>query len=249
MRIVWDEQDARVYRRGVDRVVIYPHNNGSYKSGIPLSGVTDISITPANEVSTLYTNDYKAKEMPTYDEIDGSITMYHMPHALLSLIGQDTSGPVTLHQQGYESFGMCYRTLIGDAGNYLLDVVFVCIPTSYKHDHTTVSDQIEPGSFTLDFTCLPKDYDPDTLVPFYAMTLYSFELGPEVMKNIEDILYGTEDTDPRFLEVDDVFDAIKRARAQTAGYPDPGLYPHNDLYPGISFGIVGSAVVDSGIVG
>ena len=57
-QIVWDKTSERLYRTGVDRVVLFPQTTGGvYGQGVGWNGVTKISESPdGGDTTTIYAN-------------------------------------------------------------------------------------------------------------------------------------------------------------------------------------------------
>lgn len=101
----------------------------------------------------------------------------------------------SIGQQSRKSFGLCYRTKIGDDVNgqdagYKLHLIYGAQASPSERNYETMNESPEAAQFSWEFSTTPipvKDHNPTSLG-----TLDSTQVPKEVMKRIEDILYGTD---------------------------------------------------------
>ena len=80
-QIVWDKSSERLYRTGVDRVVLFPQTTGgAYGEGVGWNGVTKISESPdGGDTTTIYANNNIYLNLVAKENFKGSITAYTYP--------------------------------------------------------------------------------------------------------------------------------------------------------------------------
>ena len=80
-QIVWDKTSERLYRTGVDRVVLFPQTTGgTYGQGVGWNGVTKISESPdGGDTTTIYANNNIYLNLVAKENFKGSITAYTYP--------------------------------------------------------------------------------------------------------------------------------------------------------------------------
>ena len=116
-KITWDEIGDRLYETGVKNVVLYPMaSSGVYGTGVAWNGVTAITESPSGaEANPLYADDIKYLELRSVEEFGASIEAYTYPDEFAACDGSaDLIAGVKLGQQTRNSFGLCYRTTLGN---------------------------------------------------------------------------------------------------------------------------------------
>jgi len=114
-------------------------------------------------------------------------------------IVQDQTG-VFLTSQRHERFSLCYRTMIGNDLNdfslgYKIHLVYNLTAKPSTTSRTTLAmDDLEALEFEWSVTSIPEDvagYHPTS-----HFIIDSRRIDPWLLADIEDILYGDEDSDP-----------------------------------------------------
>jgi len=185
-KIVWETPDD--IEIGVDRGVLYP----TIGPGVGWNGLTKVDEVPTTEVKVRYLDGVRTRARRTRGEFSGSIEAFTYPDELYSNV---------LVQQRAQTFGMSYRVAAGEF--YRLHLVYnvVLVPSDRNYV------QQNPNAFRWDFTTLPID------MPNAARSAHLILDGtlayPWVMADLEDILYGTDSTDPRLPEPQEVWDLVE----------------------------------------
>lgn len=117
MKIVWDKQGERVYETGVDHGVLYiPDGSGVYNNGVAWNGLTTVTESPSGaEASPQYADNIKYLNLISAEEFGATIEAFTYPDEFLQFDGvqQPTPG-VSVGQQSRKTFGLSYRTKIGN---------------------------------------------------------------------------------------------------------------------------------------
>ena len=202
MRIEWDKTGERLYETGVDRGVVYPQEAGAYPKGAGWNGLTNVTITPSGaEATPLYANNHKYLNLMSVEECGGSIEAYMYPDEFAECDGAKELVPgVKVRQQKRKTFGLCYRTLIGSdtegtAHGYKLNLIYGCLAAPSEQANATVNDNPEAKTMSWEFSTTPvevNDCDPTSHLEIDSTTV-----DADKLKALEDILYGTEDEEPR----------------------------------------------------
>lgn len=215
-QIVWDKTSERLYRTGVDRVVLFPQKStdGTYNIGVGWNGVTQISESPdGGDTTTIYANNGIYLNLVAKENFKGSITAYTYPKeweqcdgsaSILAKSSAESSelAPVKglrVTGQTRTPFGLAYRTLIGndtqgtDHG-YELHLVYNATAGVSSQDYQTVNDSPEALELSWDFSTLPVDVPGAK--PSAHLVISSLTADPEKLKALESKLYGTETVDP-----------------------------------------------------
>lgn len=209
MRIEWDKTGERLYETGVDRGVVYPQEAGAYPKGAGWNGLTNVTISPSGaEATPLYANNHKYLNLMSVEECGGSIEAYTYPDEFAECDGAKELVPgVKVRQQKRKTFGLCYRTLIGSdtegtAHGYKLNLIYGCLAAPSEQANATVNDNPEAKTMSWEFSTTPvevKDCDPTSHLEIDSTTV-----DADKLKALEDILYGTEDEEPRLPLPDEV---------------------------------------------
>ena len=208
-QIVWDKSSERLYRTGVDRVVLFPQTTGgAYGAGVGWNGVTKISESPdGGDTTTIYANNNIYLNLVAKENFKGSITAYTYPKeweacdgsASVLSSGSGATGVKGLRVTGQTRtpFGLAYRTLIGNdtAGTeygYEIHLVYNATAGVSSQDYQTVNDSPEALELSWDFSTLPVDVPGAK--PSAHLVISSLTAEPSKLKALETKLYGTEGT-------------------------------------------------------
>ena len=128
------------------------------------------------------------------EDMGGTITAYMYPDEWKACDGSaDLDDGITIGQQPRSTFGLCYRTRIGndtegDSYGYKLHLIYGCLASASERAYSTVNDSPEAIEFSWEFTCTPVDvagFKPTAIV-----TIDSTKVDAEKLKSFEEILYG-----------------------------------------------------------
>lgn len=211
-QIVWDKTSERLYRTGVDRVVLFPQTTGgAYGEGVGWNGVTKVSESPdGGDTTTIYANNGVYLNLVAKENFKGSITAYTYPKeweacdgsasVLSSASGATPVKGLRVTGQTRTPFGLAYRTLIGNdtAGTeygYELHLVYNATAGVSSLDYQTVNDSPEALELSWDFSTLPVDVPGAK--PSAHLVISSLTAEPSKLKALETKLYGTESVAPK----------------------------------------------------
>lgn len=215
-RLVWDSMRDRKYETGVDHGVLYLQQpDGTYTDGIAWNGLTAVTENPSGaEPTALWADNIKYLNLLSSEEYGCTIEAYSYPRAFRPCLGKaEIADGVIVAQQPRKSFGFSYRTLIGNAelGNeysYKIHIVYGCLASPSSVNYTTVNDSPEPITLSWEVTTTPisvENAKPTAEFVFDGST-YKKKGAMNVLHAIEDVLYGTEDTDPRIPSLQEIRD-------------------------------------------
>lgn len=214
MELTWDQVGERRYETGVDRGVLYlPDNSGDYVEGFSWNGLTTVTESPSGaESNPQYADNVKYLNLVSAEEFGGTIEAFTYPDEFGQCDGTASPAPgIYLGQQGRRSFGLAYRTQIGndldgtDHG-YKLHLVYGALAAPSEKAYATINDSPEAITFSWEITTTPVSVDG--YKPTALITIDSTEVDPADLTALEDILYGTEVDDPRLPLPDEVIALI-----------------------------------------
>jgi hypothetical protein len=209
-KLAWDKVGERRYETGVDRGVLYlPDASGAYNNGYAWNGLTTVTESPSGaESNPQYADNIKYLNLLSAEEFGGTIEAFTYPDEWGQCDGTAAPTPgVLVGQQNRRTFGLCYRTLVGndlegtDHG-YKLHLVYGALAAPSEKAYATINDSPEALGFSWDFSTTPVDVpgtNPITGKPFKPtaiLTIDSTEVDDAALSNLEDMLYGTEGTEP-----------------------------------------------------
>ena len=199
-KLVWDQVGERLYETGTKKGVLFVQNaGGQYGKGVAWNGLTAVTESPSGaEETALYADDIKYLSLRSAEEFGGTIEAYTYPDEWGQCDG--TAFPVAgvaLGQQSRKSFGLCYRTALGndtvgsDFG-YKLHFVYGATASVSERAYATINDSPEAITFSWEFTTVPVDvegYKPTAII-----TINSTKVDAGKLAQLEAYVYGTEGT-------------------------------------------------------
>lgn len=216
-KLQWDQVGERRYETGVDHAVLYPMGTGgTYDKGVAWSGMTAINENPSGgEANPFYADNIKYLNLMSAEDYGFGIEAYTYPDEWEACDGSAELVPgVTVGQQTRKVFGLSYRTLIGndvdgqDHG-YKLHLVYGAQASPSQRNHNTVNDSPEPTSMSWDATTTPVEIPGAK--PAAHMIIDSTKTDKEKMAKLEEILYGSEENEPRLPMPAEIVELMKAA--------------------------------------
>lgn len=207
-RLLWDQVGERTYETGVDHGVLYrPDNTGVYDEGFAWNGLVTVTESPSGaESNPQYADNIKYLDIQSAEEFSGTIEAFTYPPEWAEFDGSALLlGGITIGQQPRRTFGLSYRTIIGNdvLGNkygYKLHLVYGAKVAPSERAYGTVNDSPEPITFSWEFSTTPVPVgiiNGEEIAPTATITLDSTKMDADAMAALQDILYGTAGTDPR----------------------------------------------------
>ena len=215
-RLVWDKTGDRLYETGVKQCVLYPQVSGAYPKGVAWNGITSVTESPSGaEPSPLYADDIKYLNLMSTEEFGASIEAYMYPEEFEACDGSAEIAPgVSIGQQKRQSFGLCYRTIIGNdtesnEHGYKLHIIYGALAAPSEKAYATVNDSPEAITFSWELSTTPVNVTGGN--PTASLTIDSTKVKAEKLKALEDILYGSESesTGPRLPLPDEIATLLK----------------------------------------
>ena len=214
-RIKWDAVGERYYETGVKMGVLYPiQTGGLYNKGVAWNGLTAVTESPSGaEPTALYADDIKYLNLMSNEEFGATIEAYTYPEEFAECDGSSAlAAGVMIGQQKRKTFGLCYRTAIGndvdgsDYG-YKLHLIYGCLASPSEKAYATINDSPEAITFSWEVSTTPVSVTG--FKPTSQLTIDSTKVDPLKLTSLEDILYGKDGdgeaaTEPRLPLPDEV---------------------------------------------
>lgn len=212
-KIVWNETGKRYYEAGVKNGVLYVQNtDGSYPKGVAWNGLINVNESPSGaETTPLYADDTKYVELQSNEDFGATIEAYTYPDEFEACDGSaEIAEGIKIGQQSRSTFGMCYRTVIGNdiEGNdhgYKIHIIYGCKAAPSEKSYQTINDSPEAITFSWEVTSTPvavTGYKPTS-----SLVIDSRTVSPENLAKIEEALYGSESKDA-YLPLPDAIVAL-----------------------------------------
>ena len=215
-KLVWDQTGERTYETGVDRGVLYPLQEDGYTKGVAWNGLTSVSENPSGaEASPVYADNIKYLNLISVEEFGASVEAYTYPEEFAECDGTAAIATgVYVGQQTRKTFGMCYRTklgndVLGDEYGYKLHLIYGCKASPSEKAYQTVSDSPEAMTMSWELTTTPVNVTG--FKPTACVTIDSTKVDAAKLAEFEAILYGTETEEARLPLPDEIVDLIGAA--------------------------------------
>lgn len=209
-RLVWDEVGSRFFETGVKNGVLYVQNDeGGYNNGVVWNGLTAVTESPSGaEETPLYADDIKYVVFYSNEEFGATIEAYTYPEEFEQCDGSaELIAGVKVGQQSRRSFALVYRTALGndiqgqDAG-YKLHIIYGAKAAPSEKAYATVNDSPEAVTFSWEVSTVPVNVSG--LKPTSTVVIDSTKCDAEVLAEIENVLFGSEDQEARLLLPDEI---------------------------------------------
>lgn len=196
-RIKWDQTGERLYETGVKQGVLYPQVGGLYPKGVAWNGLSAVTESPSGAESTpIYADDIKYLDLRSAEEFGATVEAYTYPPEFEECDGSASiADGVTIGQQPRKSFGLCYRTILGndvdkDNYGYKLHLVYGATAAPSEKGYSAVSDSPEPITMSWELSTTPVAVTGKN--PTASLTIDSTKSDPAKLKALEEILYGKD---------------------------------------------------------
>ena len=224
MKLVWDKTGEHYYETGVKNGVLYPMSaSGTYPKGVAWNGLTAITESPSGaEATALYADDIKYLNLMSNEEFGATVEAYTYPDEFAECDGSAslTEG-VYIGQQARKTFGLCYRTTLGNdsKGNdygYKLHIIYGAMASPSEKAYSTINDSPDAITFSWELSTTPVAVA--NFKPTASLTIDSTKVEAQKLAALEEILYGKDGTgednsvgavDPRLPLPDEIATLMK----------------------------------------
>ena len=208
-KLIWDKTGERYYETGVKNGVLYAMNNGTYGTGVAWNGLTAVTESPSGaEASPLYADDIKYLNLLSNEEFGATIEAYTYPDEFAECDGSASlADGVYIGQQKRKTFGLCYRTALGNDvdGNdhgYKLHIIYGALAAPSEKAYATVNDSPEAITFSWEVTTTPVEVTGHK--PTASITIDSTKVDATKLAALEAKLYGSESEEPSLPLPDEI---------------------------------------------
>jgi len=254
--LVWDQTGQRYYETGVDHGVLYiPDSYGAYTEGVAWNGLTSVSETPSGaEPNAQYADNIKYLNLYSAEEFGATIEAFTYPDEFAQFDGLGIpSQGVTIGQQARKSFGLSYRSKIGndlegDDHGYKLHLIYGCTASPSEKAYNTINDSPEAITFSWEVSTIPVGVTG--MRPTSLITVDSTAVDAANLATLEGLLYGTPGTDPSMPLPDSVVSIFSGGSQLVT--PQPPTAVGNSVtipgVPGVGYYIEGAIQIPGTVV-
>ncbi|MCA9392284.1 hypothetical protein KC614_03715 [candidate division WWE3 bacterium] len=190
--LTWGEDNRYVY--GIDRGVLHGQDSDEMYAW---NGLTAVSVDEVNTPELVSSFDGK-----TYANLifrgfyEAEVSALSFPYEAMSLNGEVEALPGFIFTaQEKELYDFSYRTFENDE-DYKIHFVWNAIFVQKAKSRRTLSDNLNALEFKWKVSAVPE------LMPYWypasSLIVDSKLTDPDVLSSLEDLLYGTDITDPTF---------------------------------------------------
>lgn len=209
-KLEWDKTGERLYETGVSKCVLYVQGEGgTYPQGVAWNGITAVTESPSGaEASPIYADDIKYLNLLSTEEFGATIEAYTYPQEFEACDGTaEIAKGVTIGQQKRKTFGLCYRTIVGNDTDsnehgYKLHIIYGALAAPSEKAYATVNDSPEAITFSWEVSTTPVNVNGAK--PTASLTIDSTKVDKEKLAKLEDILYGSTEAAARLPLPDEI---------------------------------------------
>jgi hypothetical protein len=198
-KLEWDKIQERVYETGLDRGVLYlPSAPRDYDHGVVWNGLTSVDEDFSTDVTRPhYFDGVKYLDSAQSGDFAAKLNAYTYPDEFLEFEGIGSLGNgLFADDQNQKVFGLSYRTRVGNAVDgvdhgYKIHLLYNLTAIEDTVNYQNGSNLSEPLTFKWIIRGVPEtinNYRPTA----HAIVDSRF-LPRDLLKTIEDIIYGTDD--------------------------------------------------------
>lgn len=196
-RIDWDGIDKRFFEVGVDRGVLYI---GS-EPGVPWIGLRQVDFaTSGGEEKARFLDGVKISNYSAPEQLSATINAFSYPDQFEQCDGTaQLENGLRAKQQRRKPFAMCYRSKIGNDSDgvdhaYKIHILYNLRAEPSQRGYETLNDENNPMEFS--WVVNGRGARVTGLLPTSHFEIDSRYVPPELLTQLENMLYGAEGSDP-----------------------------------------------------
>lgn len=197
-KIEWDATGEKLFECGVDRGVLYVQKaDGSYETGVPWNGLTNVTESPSGaEATDIWADNIKYATLRSAETYGATIEAYMHPDEFYQCDGStevSNAKGVFLGQQNRKPFGFCYRTKVGsdtegtDSDHYKIHIIYNLTASPSERSHQTLNDS--PDAVSMSWTVSSTPVACEGYKPVSSIVIDSVA-AKNKMSALEEKLYG-----------------------------------------------------------
>lgn len=214
-KLVFDAVGSRFFETGVKNGVLFVQGaNGEYENGVVWNGLTAVTESPSGaEATPLYADDMKYVVLYSTEEFGATIEAYTYPEEFEQCDGSAQLGTgVTIGQQQRKSFGLVYKTVIGNDVQgqelgYKIHIIYGAKAAPSEKAFATINDSPEAITFSWELSTVPVPVEGHR--PTSTVVIDSTKVDAEKLAALEDKLFGCESEESTLPLPDEIAQILK----------------------------------------
>ncbi|HEY7418454.1 MAG TPA: hypothetical protein VH593_24960 [Ktedonobacteraceae bacterium] len=206
--IVWDQIGEKIYQTGVDRGVLYLHDGRV----VPWNGITSVEETATSELKSFYMDGVKYLNNLTPGDFSGKLRAFTYPEEFDQVNGIANPAPgLDYYDQPHSSFNLSYRTSIGNdiesiQHGYKIHILYNVIANPDTYVFATLKVDAASAVVPVEFAWTLSGTPPplERFRPTVHISIDSTDTPPDLLETLEDVLYGTDTSNPRLPTIDEI---------------------------------------------
>lgn len=197
-KLIWGAAGERFFEAGVDRGVLYVPG----LAGVAWNGLKAVSEAPSGgEPKPYYIDGFKYVNVSAAEEFNATLEAFSSPAEFAVCDGSvKLAAGLFVTQQPRKSFGLSYRTLIGNdvkglESGYKIHLVYNALASSAGRNNNSVSDSVDPMGLSWDISTRPPSaafgYKPTA-----HFVIDSTKTDKDLLAVLEAYLYGANGLAP-----------------------------------------------------
>lgn len=246
--ITWDQVGTRRFESGVDRGVLYPPGGDP----VAWSGLTSVVEEMKADIEGIYFDGMRIGNAITYGEYNAELSCITYPLEFETLQGTtEIRQGVLLGDQPLQTFGLCYRTLVGndtegDEAAYKLHIVYNLVAAPSQKTYTSQSD--DPALVEYSYTLVAIPEEVPGFRPTAQIVVKSDEVYPWLLEDLEAMLYGSDEATATLIPMRQMTDWLKNwARVKITVNEAEGTWTATSEYPGYIFSLEDDTFLLNGV--
>ncbi len=217
-RATWDDDGTKYFETGIDRGMLYM----PFIPGMVWNGLVKITETPSGTAPReFYLDGEKYLNLPSLEEYAATIEAFSAPKEFAAATGRTELSPgMLVTDQTRQAFGFSYRTLVGSDGtdlgdDYKIHIVYNAMAKTSDFTAKTTGGTVDSPTQSWSITTIaPQDSTP--FRPTSHFIIDTRQTDQDIIIHIENVLYGTDVTDPRLPSVSELLAILSEETAAGA---------------------------------
>lgn len=214
-KLIFDEVGSRFFETGVKNGVLFVQGeNGEYENGVVWNGLTAVTESPSGaEATPLYADDMKYVVLYSTEEFGATVEAYTYPEEFEQCDGSAAlMEGITIGQQPRKSFGLVYKTVIGndvqgqDLG-YKIHIIYGAKAAPSEKAFATINDSPEAVTFSWELSTVPVPVSGHR--PTATVVIDSTKVEAEKLALLEAKLFGSEMEESTLPLPDEIAELLK----------------------------------------
>lgn len=214
-KLIFDEVGSRFFETGVKNGVLFVQGaDGEYENGVVWNGLTAVTESPSGaEATPLYADDMKYVVLYSTEEFGATVEAYTYPEEFEQCDGSAAlMDGITIGQQPRKSFGLVYKTVIGndvqgqDLG-YKIHIIYGAKAAPSEKAFATINDSPEAVTFSWELSTVPVPVAGHR--PTATVVIDSTKVDAEKLALLEAKLFGSETEESSLPLPDEIAELLK----------------------------------------